>query len=354
MNIRALKIGIVQCLLAWPLLGWAGPLMIEYPHSANPSTVDTRFDSELLRGYQFVAKRIPDLVDREQCPIRILFKDLRGFTGFTPTSQLQTPCADRIEIDLSLFGSWKAQIVLVHELTHLFRNQHNAHEERWLQEGLAKLMEVLYVGIWSEAFQRQILQMHSFVLTNDEEAYNPEGLGYVTAYFLLHFLYNRLGEEAFLREVMSARSSGWHNIEEAARKMRARKMTNIPEQFLLRDSLWTNFGLALLINDPDIAVYGLSLIDYRFQSVRSLRKTHPLPTCSAIGAPRAPWSIQYCDPVGDAHAIETLDHVANYVVGRASDGSTFAQSLAIWKDRTKGNYDQQGPMLMSICGDCLP
>src|SRR5690242_17271772 len=52
--------------------------------------------------------------------------------------------------------SAESQIALVHELTHVYRNQSNDHEALWLDEGLAKFMEYKYSGVWPKSYSERL------------------------------------------------------------------------------------------------------------------------------------------------------------------------------------------------------
>ena len=153
MEITFIRNGIfLFFLLAWTLSVQASnkqfsssPFVIKYTRDKLTLEDETNatFEKNLIRAYNFVVSKIPDSENRNHCPIHIRFADLKGkHDGFTLREQ--QPCRDTILLDLQLERKLSAQLIVVHELTHLLRRQYNLNEELWLDEGLANLMKSLF------------------------------------------------------------------------------------------------------------------------------------------------------------------------------------------------------------------
>ena len=257
---KQLVVPIIAAMLAWPSLGQASFYQLNGTH-----TVD---EKAFAQAYEFVVSKVGgDPIDRTKCPIRIRFADLKGLLAFTPLNSTGDGCQDEIIFDDSLNGNWRAQIVLVHELVHLIRHHYNPYEELWLDEGLAKLLEVLYVGFWPFNYEEKLRGLTSFRLSNDQSDYGPNGNGYVTSFFLLWYLHSRFGEKQLTKELMTSSQTGWQNVEHSLSKLSERKIFKIPPRYLTKTSIWKHFGVALASNDPMSASWGFFLIDYQFTAL---------------------------------------------------------------------------------------
>lgn len=233
---------------------------------------DTIFEKNLIRAYNFVISKIPDKENRIRCPIHIRFVDLKGkHDGFTLREQ--KPCLDTILLDLQLERKLSAQLIVIHELTHLLRHQYNPNEELWLDEGLANLMKSLFLGLWPIEFENDLKNISEFSLTNSESFYTKsEFRGYTTSYFILHYLYNKLGGDSFLSLLLKSTKHGWDNIEEAANILSSRRQLTIDKKILNKESLMACFAIALLINTAEIVDYGMFFFDLNYKSLVSFPK----------------------------------------------------------------------------------
>jgi hypothetical protein len=225
----------------------------------------------IAKAYRFVTSKIPDPRDRAVCPIHVNYVPLDGYVGFTPRKTTVSECPDVIEITSRLEHDWKSGLVMAHELMHVFRHAANANEIAWLDEGIAKLVEHQYLGIGPITLQDDLLKLSEFALENRHDAYRDNSPAYVTAYFFSLYLYRHLGGDEFLKALISSPLSGWDAIEDVALKLKRRGVIAIDEKFLHRDSLWTHFAFALLLNDSLPAKNDLFKLDERYNAVKDTR-----------------------------------------------------------------------------------
>lgn len=226
------------------------------------------------------------------CPIKIIFKPLSGFHGFTPNSSRE--CNNLLYLDSGLMESVQIRVTMVHELIHIFRNQYNSHEEYWLNEGLAQLIESEFIGIWPQDKFDALNKLNYIFLSDKDIDFQPQGKGYAPAYFFMKYLYNRFGGLRLLRELITSPHSGWDNIESALIKLKQEKIISIPIEYLNRKSIWSHFALAILLNHPAYANYGLFLLDYNFQDIK-LKPTSLLPVnqLTFTNENTYPWMIRF-------------------------------------------------------------
>ncbi|HEX7673150.1 MAG TPA: hypothetical protein VF412_03215 [Bdellovibrio sp.] len=160
----------------------------------------------------------------------------------------------------------ETQLDLVHEFTHAYRHQFNTNEVAWLDEGLAKLMEYQYGGVWPVSYQERLRHNPRIVLSNDRRVdFSRGGDGYPSSFWLMIYLYNHLGGEKFLKKVLESPFSGWDNIERAARELQASGDISEPVAFLKRDQILFAFSVALFLNDEFAMKYGLFSIDTHYE-----------------------------------------------------------------------------------------
>jgi hypothetical protein len=254
---KALSVFIIG-LWAWSAIGQAAPF--DLPEN-------------LLKAYRFVAAKVSDPVEREACGLRVDFRNLKPlhFDGFTPRPTNGVKCPGVIQIDLRLEQDWQSGLVMAHELVHLFRNYKTTHDAAWLEEGLANLIEHQYLGLGPITLADQLLEVDEFVLDLDWSHYVGDSSSYAMAYFFALYLYNHFGEDTFLREWMTSPLTGWDAIEQAARNARAKGRINLEERWLDRDSIWTHFSFALLLNDSMLADHNLLALDPRYKALASLQ-----------------------------------------------------------------------------------
>ncbi len=265
----------------------ANSFRIQYS-SSDSQFEETRkqFEKNLQHAYDYVTSISSDIVDRKKCPIKIEFIDFKGkLTGFTPNPQKK--CFEKILIDKKFERNWYGQSVFAHELTHLLRHQHNSYEKLWLDEGLAKLIEIQYLETWPVKLARELKDLKQISLSDDPDDYSMDGAGYVSSYFFMLYLSHRLGERNFLKGLIESDLDGWDNIEKVSADLKMRNAISIPEKYLSRQELWMHFALALTTNDPGLAPYGLSLLDYNYQN-----KISPVSLAAAC-PPGVPWTIQF-------------------------------------------------------------
>jgi hypothetical protein len=287
---------------AWPNCGQADAVSLSGNESRLTSSDQSLLKSKLEHVYRFMMNIVSDADNRQtdDCKITVNFRDFAGQkTGFI--SKPNIPCRQVIEIESSYANSWKAQVVFAHELAHLIRHQHNSDEELWLDEGLAKFIEVHYSGLWPDQFEARLKQMPLFRLYDDEKDYQMQGLGYVTGFFLIHYLFERFGQEKLLQKLLTSKKTGWNSIEGALIELAEEDVIQVPRQWLTRNHIWSHFAVALIANTRNVAAYGLFLVDERHDRP-SLE--HPLLKCDLEA--RYPWSICYhltnVNPQSDSRA----------------------------------------------------
>lgn len=281
-------------LFSWPLMGHASTVFhIQYSDPANlqsngflqtlPTSVNCEntqntdpvpyfesngeFEANLQEAYQFVTRRVKDPVDRALCPIQIEFKDLKCKTmGFTPKKEKE--CDDKIILDVSLERRWEAQVALVHELTHVLRHHYNNQEELWLDEGIAKLMEILFTGFWNRDLERTLKSWPDFILSNDPDDYNIQGRGYADSYYFLQYLYSKFGRDTLLKAILeNPTETGWNNILTAIQQNNVNLQLNIKSEYLTKESVWANFAVSLVANNPSKGAHGLFFFDEHFSPI---------------------------------------------------------------------------------------
>ncbi len=255
--------------LARATIAHASPFFIEYLDQdwAQNEKSKQQFEKDLIKSYNFVTSKIFDRIDRSQCRIKIIFRDLEG-KHYASIPNEVAPCNEVISIEKNL-NREKVPIYLIHELTHILRRQYNKYEERWLDEGLANLMMYLNLKTWPTSIDERIKKKNDFTITTDYERYNIRNTsGYDTSTLLLFYLYNRLGGEEFLKYLLQSEKSGWANIESAAADISKNKKIDgkINRQFIL-----ASFSIALLFNSDLLGKHTIYSIDYNYTPLIDLK-----------------------------------------------------------------------------------
>lgn len=210
-----------------------------------------------LRAYNFLTKYIPDPVDRNLYPIHIEFTALKNHLGFVHHSDNENQI---IKVHDSMKSAVEYQLVLIHELTHILRNAYQPNEERWIQEGLANLMQTLYAGQWPKEFENNFRNLKYFHLSNNIDDYQLGSSGYLVSYFFTLYLYEHFGKNLFIKDVATGTNIGAENIEKAISTYQKRNSSSIDLDYLTLNSLWAHFSFAVLLNDSYLAKYSLFLL----------------------------------------------------------------------------------------------
>lgn len=183
------------------------------------------------------------------------------YLAYVPSNEVKIQFSPKIsEVEL------KASIV--HEYAHIYRHRFNKDEKKWLDEGIAKLLEYLCLEDWPDAYNQKLLSVPRLSLSDDERDFIPGGEGYHSAFLLVLYLYNHFGEKKFLKEIMNSKLSGWDNITKAINKLRSDGVVTIPEKFTTKTSLIWNFSVALWMNDAYASPFSLFLIDPKFKALK--------------------------------------------------------------------------------------
>jgi hypothetical protein len=168
-----------------------------------------------------------------------------------------SPHLDTIELQLSL----------VHELSHVYRNQFNKNDDLWLEEGMAKWIEYRYSQVWPVSYATRLMKNPNIILSNDPDFYSQNGNGYPSSFWLFLYLYNHFGESNFIKLVMESPLSGWDNVLTAIHKLKSEHVIQIPDALLTKESILRHFAVALWMNDAFLAQYALFAIDDQFEAV---------------------------------------------------------------------------------------
>ncbi len=237
-----------------------------YEYKTIPKYLVNQNDLEekTLRAYNFITKYIPDPVDRNKHPIHVEFTNLKNYLGFVhhTSNENQT-----IKVHDSMKSAVEYQLVIIHELTHILRNAYQPNEERWIQEGLANLIQTLFAGQWPKDFENDFKNLEYFHLSNSIEDYQIGGSGYLVSYFFTLYLYEHFGKNLFIKDVATGKNIGAKNIEEAISNYQNRNSSNINSNYLTFNSLWTHFSFAALLNEPYLAKYNLFFLNSDYSPV---------------------------------------------------------------------------------------
>ena len=148
-------------------------------------------------------------------------------------------------------------MTLVHEYTHVYRSEFNKHEETWLSEGLAKLVEYKVSTVWPESYQRKLKVKPWLVYENSERRYGVNGDGYSDSFWLVYYLYQHFGGDQFLNKILQSELSGWSNVLGAITELQASGVIAKNTSIINQDAILRHFALAMLLNDQFAAKYSL-------------------------------------------------------------------------------------------------
>lgn len=249
------------CAMSIPGIAQAYP-EIQLKHIDQTSLSETEVTGLVKKASNYVFNLLGENIE-EWHQIQITFDEAHGYSGFIDE-------ANKIHLNTQL-SALELQLVLAHELTHMIRHRYITSDELWIEEGFGKLIEYLYSGVWPKNYDLQLRNMDSFLISNDLKLYNPNGRGYVTSFYLLDYLYRHLGGISFLRAFIHSKETGWKNIILSAKALKASHIIGLPDQLLTVEALTANFAVALLINDPFVAKYGMFLIDREYEPLISYR-----------------------------------------------------------------------------------
>jgi hypothetical protein len=234
---------------------------------AAPSSSEEQLQLHATKARQFLCRKSLCLKgDENDVPARA-DNDTHGYLAYFHRDKR------RISLTRGL-DSIATQLNLVHELTHAYRDQFNHEEETWLDEGLAKFMEYQYSRVWPVSYQERLKKNPEIRLRNDEGDYK-NGPGYVSAFYLVLYLYNHFGGEALLKKLLESNVTGWSNILSSIGEIKKEGRTAIDASIISKASILRHFALALWLNDPYAAKYGLFAIDSQYEAI-------PHPTASSL------------------------------------------------------------------------
>ena len=225
--------------------------------------------------YEFVNARIPDPQPEEKIEI---FLETRNSecTGFVSRSAEDLR---KIYISSEIKSLIDLQVILAHELTHVFRHHFLAEEAYWLDEGLAKWMEWNYIGEFPQEYLQEVHKAQYLPLQTEAFSCRGDRLNYAVSYFFILYLYNHLGGISFLREVAQSPLMGWENIENSARRVKEKNLISIDDSYLNRHSFLRHFAVALKLNDPFRADFALLQLDARYKpSPQTVLRVQALPS----------------------------------------------------------------------------
>ncbi|NUM59651.1 MAG: hypothetical protein HUU56_13510 [Bdellovibrionaceae bacterium] len=229
-----------------------------------------KIESDYQKTYKklFQSLSVPEL---DHCKIEVQFKILNGYWGSVETeksiqSKTINDCSYEIKIDEQLIDKMEGQLVLIHELVHIIRHHFNPLEERWLDEGLAQLIETEYIALWPYDKQTQLFSQEKLFLSSHDEDYSPKGRGYSSSYFFLKYMYNHFGGLHLVKKLLTSQKTGWSNIQESLKQLSEQGKLQIPKIFFSKEMIWTHFSFAIFFNDSAKADYGLFLLDYKFKN----------------------------------------------------------------------------------------
>lgn len=231
-------------------------------------------DSTLQKTFSQFMESFQQREFLEDCKVQTYYVALDGYWGSVETErkepEAKAQCNYEIKIAENLRGKAESNIVLIHELSHVVRDFHQPQEERWVNEGLAQVLETEYIGLWPTDKQEYLFGLDRIFLSSNDSDYTPKGAGYSTSYFFMKYLFNRFGGKTLMKKILISKKFGWNNIESSVQAVNSELKLGIPQKFLTRRSLWTHFSFAVLLNNPHFSDYGLFLLDYKFKGPLNL------------------------------------------------------------------------------------
>jgi len=236
-------------------------LDLTFPNGKNPNISRPRMN-EVLR--YFDNKIIPINIDRfipgydtsEENKIVILFDNIhdkkyyqndpnKDYPAFFSKAFSQTYKKKIIIVDVNFATDDRIDLLLNHELMHVFRYMHNKNEEPWLDEGISKLIEYMIAG--TDCIQLNNYQKN----TNLELKYNyaiPSQVHYAHNLLYLIYLYNNYGGSKLLKKLIVSKKSGIENINSALRETVKDEKSSFKKEYYSFEKTFVNFSLALLLN----------------------------------------------------------------------------------------------------------
>jgi hypothetical protein len=176
-----------------------------------------------------------------------------------------------IEINKRL-NEVESKLTIVHELSHLIRSSHVKNEVLWLDEGLAKLTEFLYSGVWPVSYINFVTDRNRICLSSNPKFYGLNGEGYSSSFYFVYYLYRNFGRESFLSHALASNQTGWKNILETIMKTKAEGQHGIPDEYLNRESIIRHFALSFVENSPYKAIHGLLFFNSFHKFIPSTKK----------------------------------------------------------------------------------
>ena len=230
--------------------------------TSSASATEAELTLSYSQAYEYVTSFAKDPVYRKERPINVRLSDKIAFVGFAHKSS--SSAADVIELKPNLH-QMKLKLALIHELVHIVRHSYNPNEVAWLDEGLAKLLEVQYSTVWAISYQDR-LHLNGYIhLSENLEDFKPESYEYVSSYFFMQYLYNHFGGDQLITEILKNKHSGWGNIISSIQKLSEQKIIKIPSEDLNKRSIWRHFAASLYFNDAFMEPYALFQLDPQYQ-----------------------------------------------------------------------------------------
>jgi hypothetical protein len=219
----------------------------------------------------------------EKTPPLVLEK-VEGYLGYVDGTSSQVSISPDLD-------SGDTQLALVHEFTHVYRAQFNPREDLWLNEGLAKLMEYQYSGVWPLLYIRRLRENPVLTLgpiydsEKKEVNYAANGMGYQSSFFMLLYLYNHYGQEKLISKLLRSPKSGWDNVITAIQELQHEGQLPMSAEVLTKESILRHFAVALWLNDNYSAKYGLFHLDSQYEplsQVADLKLSALTPTAPGL------------------------------------------------------------------------
>lgn len=165
------------------------------------------------------------------------------------------------------------KLVLVHELSHVYRNSYNSKEIRWLDEGLAKFWEYKFSNeLWPVSYNTRFKKNPVLFLSNDEKHYGKDGEGYISSFYFIIYLYDHFGGEALVQKLMMSELSGWDSITNAINELRHEGLVKIPPEITTPFAIFKHLAVALWTNEAYAAKYGLFYLNLNFEPMSLIAK----------------------------------------------------------------------------------
>jgi hypothetical protein len=144
---------------------------------------------------------------------------------------------------------------------------------------------------------------------NQNRFYGPGGDGYAFSFWLVTYLQRHFGGEILLKKLLTSPLSGWENVTTAIRQWIVESGSSIPLELVTKESLLRHFAVAVLVNDPYAAKYGLFFIDSEFEPLKSLKVATSTPDFlndATIEGQILISKLEPCGPIDEAFSIISL------------------------------------------------